>query len=280
MIHRTRYSVTRPCITTTWIASALILIAATLRAQQPDPTLVRFETRLLAGVTALGSFDSYSAGIPMVFAPLCNRLEAGSGFGYGGGLMMEYLVNPALSLTVHARYASYPGDFSRVEMIGKSLNEEGEIDGYTGVKIPSRIQYEALEADVMLKWGGPIASGKRVRAGVAIGTSLSLPVEATMSQEHVLEFFDTDGTLVTSRSFEEQTGEELRRRTLADHQDMPRMRWQRYGLRTGVFLDYELGAGVYMTPGFYADFPLSNFTDYDWGALSLYQLQVDVAIGI
>lgn len=260
--------------------SILMLGSLPTFAQAPDPTRTRFETRLLAGASLGGSFNSYTRGIPMVYTPICNRLEAGSGFGYNGGLVLEYLLSPALSLTMRARYGNYPASFNRVEPIGKTTITEDGAEGYVVVDIASQIHYEALEADCMLKWGGAISSGRRVRAGVAVGASATYPIEATMSQEHILKFYDLNGEVLTQRSLEEQSGEELRRRTLADGEDMPRMKWQRYGLRTGLFLDYELGAGVYMTPGLYADFPLTTFTDFQWGSLGLYQLQIDLTVGI
>lgn len=275
MIHFDRYSVTLFSL-----IPALLLTGFALFAQTPDPTRTRFETQLLAGVSVGGSLDSYTRGIPMVYAPICNRLEAGSGFGYNGGVVLEYLLNPALSLTMRTRYGSYPASFNRVEPIGKTTVEEDGTEGYIVVDIASEIDYRVLEADCMLKWGGAIGSGRRVRAGVAFGGSATYPIAGTMSQEHILKFYDVHGEVLTQRSLEEQSGEELRRRTLADREEMPRMKWQRYGLRSGVFLDYELGAGVYMTPGFYADFPLTTFSDFRWGSLSLYQLQVDLTVGI
>lgn len=268
------------CFAWSVLTSVLFLTAVSAFGQAPDPTRIRFDTQLLAGVTLGGSLNSYTRGIPMVYTPICNRLEAGSGFGFSGGLVLEYLLSPSLSLTMRTRYGNYPASFNRIEPIGKTTVEEDGEDGYIVVDIASQIDYEALEADVMLKWGGSIASARRVRAGVAFGGSATYPISGTMSQEHILKFYDASGEVLTQRSLEEQSGEELRRRTLADKEEMSRMKWQRYGLRAGVFLDYELGAGVYMTPGFYADFPLTTFTDFRWGSLGLYQLQVDLTVGI
>lgn len=275
MIHSNRYSAALVLLTT-----VLLLFASLASAQAPDPTRSRFETQFLAGVTVAASLDSYTRGIPMVYTPICNRLESGSGFGYTGGIVLEYLLNPSLSLTVRARYGNYPANFNRVEPIGKTTVEEDGAEGYIVVDIASEIEYEALEADVMLKWGGSIGGARRTRAGLAFGGTATYPIAASMSQEHILKFYNTYGEVLTQRSLEEQSGDELRRRTLADKEEMPRMKWQRYGLRTGLFLDYELGAGVYMTPGFYADIPLTTLSDFQWGSLGLFQLQLDLTFGI
>ena len=101
-----------------------------------------------------------------------------------------------------------------------------------------------------------------------------------MSQDHTLEVYRTGGEFLTQRDLEVFGGEEISRKGLTDEQEMTRMKDVHYGLRTGVFLNYDLGAGVYLTPGLSADLPLTTFTDFDWGSLTRYGLQVDLVFGI
>ena len=253
---------------------------------QPLPrTPVRFEperveTRFLVGASLGGTLNTYSAGIPMVYAPICNNLEAGTGVGYSGGLTFDYLLNRSLSLSLHTRYGSYPGDFERIQPIGGVETGVESQPGYLVVRINSAIDYQVLGADLMVKWTSESLRSARYKVGFAAGPSIALPITGTMTQNHRLEVYDGNGSEITRRDLVENQGKALRERQLAGDVQMERMKWQRYGLRAGMFLNLDVGSGVYVTPGFYADLPLVNFTDSRWGALNLYEFQVDLMFGI
>ena len=246
----------------------------------PLPTESRIETRFLAGISVNGSLAEYSNGIPMVYRPICNHLEAGSGLGYSAGITTEYLLSRSLSLSLNARYGSHPASFKRAELVGRTILNTGEDPGVLIVNINSDIEYESIETDLVLKWTIGEMSGGRNGLGIAFGPTFSVPLKGTMSQQHVLEVYRTDGELLTQRDLDIYGGEEISHRVLTEDQEMTRMNDLHYGLRTGLFLNYDLGAGVYLTPGFYADLPLNTFTDFDWGSLTRYGLQVDLMFGI
>ncbi len=240
----------------------------------------RLDTRVLAGVSVAGALDDYSGGIPMVYSPLCNRLEAGSGFGFSGGLAVDYLLSRSLSLSLHARYGSYPGTFERIQPVGAVETGAEDQSGYLVVRINSEIDYQVLGADLLLKWSFADLNASQNQLGLAIGPSVMYPIKGTMTQDHVLEVYDTHGEPLTRRDLIENQGKALREVELAGDVEIEDIRWQRYGLRTGLYMNLSVGAGVYVTPGLYADLPFSNFSDYRWGAISLYEFQVDLKIGL
>ena len=268
---------------------ALVVLIVSVPAQssaQPMPRTPvtfeepRLETRFLAGVSASGSWNSYSGGIPMVYSPICNHLENGSGVGYSGGVAFDYLLSRSLGLSFHAGYGSFPGSFQRLQPIGAvETGLEGE-PGYLVIRIDSEIDYEVLRADLLLKWYPAYLGDNETRLGVAIGPSLALPIKGTMTQNHTVEVYSTDGGPLTHGDIASNQKKAIREKELAGDVEMERMRWQRYGVRSGMFLSLDMGSGVYVTPGFYMDLPLSNFSDFRWGSLSLYELQLDVMIGI
>jgi hypothetical protein len=235
----------------------------------------RSQTRLLAGVSLGGSFGSYSRGIPMIYTPICNRLEEGAGVGYGFGLTAEYLLSPSLSLRAHGRYAAHPAGFAREEAVG-STRLEGGGSGTVIVRIDSRIAYNAVEADLLLSWM-PATLGS-TRVGGAVGPWIGMPITGTMSQEHVMEIHAQEGGLLMTR--DNSYRGEVWRKTLADQEDMTRMRSLQYGVRAGLQLEHRVADGVYITPGLYADLPLTTFTDYPWGSLTSYSLSVDLMVGL
>ncbi|MGE3800242.1 MAG: hypothetical protein AB7H80_04415 [Candidatus Kapaibacterium sp.] len=269
------------CLLCTLSASAQIFPN---RTGQPPPLPTsqsqRIETRFLAGVSLSGSLAEYSNGIPMVYTPICNHLEAGSGLGYAAGITTEYLLSRSLSLSLNARYGSHPGSFERAEVVGTTTVRTGEEPGFLLVRINSDIAYEAIETDLLLKWTAGEMRGGRNGLGFAIGPTLSVPLKGTMTQNHTLEVYRTGGEFLTRRDLEVFGGEEVSHRNLTEGEEMTRMKDVHYGLRTGLFLNYDLGAGVYVTPGLYADLPLTSFTDFDWGSLTRYGLQVDLMFGI
>lgn len=240
----------------------------------------RIETRFLAGVSMSGTLSTYSAGIPMVYAPICNNLEAGEGLGFSGGLALDYLFNRSLSLSLHTRYGSYPGDFERIQPIGGVETGLDNQPGFLVVRINSAIDYQVLGADLMLKWTSESLRSTRYQVGFAVGPSVSFPITGTMTQTHRLEVYDINGDEITRRDLVENQGKALRERELAGDVEMESMRWQRYAVRAGMFMNLDIGSGVYVTPGFYADLPLVNFADSRWGALNLYEFQVDLMFGI
>ena len=183
----------------------------------------RFETRFLAGIGLGGSLGQFSGGIPMVYRPICNHLEEGSGVGYSAGVTGEYLLSRSLSLSINARYGSQPGSFERLEPVGSTrLQTDGEI-GHVVVRINSAIDYQAIQTDLLLKWTAGHFKGSRNGAGVAIGPSISLPLKGTMTQEHLLEVFNTGGEFLTQRDLDTYGGEEISSKTLTEEQEMTRM---------------------------------------------------------
>lgn len=233
------------------------------------------ETRLFAGVTLGGSLGSYSRGIPMIYTPICNRLEDGGGLGYSVGVAAEYILSRSLSLRAHGRYAAHPASFAREETVGSTRLEEG-VSGTVVVRIDSRIDYDAVEADLLLSWMPAVIGGTRV--GGAIGPWIGVPVAGTMSQEHAMEIYSVEGAIVMTR--DNSYRGEVWRKTLADQEEITRMRSLQYGLRAGLQLEHRIARGVYITPGLYADLPLTTFTDYPWGSLTSYNLSVDLTVGL
>lgn len=240
----------------------------------------RLQTRFLAGVVLSGTADDYTAGIPMVYAPICNHLQAGSGWGYSAGLTFDYLLNREWSLSLQTRYGRYPGSFQRLEPIGTSYVGDGDNPNYVVITIDSDIQLDVLGADLLVKWSPSTVGSSQTRFGLAAGPSFDVPVVGKMSQRHTMTVYDADGEFVTNREIATTDGEKIRERELATDVDMDRLKGYRAGIRTGAYLSFSLGSGAYLTPGLYADLPMTTMTDFRWGSLSTYECQVELSIGL
>ena len=238
------------------------------------------QTRLLGGITVAGNYNGYSRGIPMVYTPICNHLDAGEGFGYGVGLNASYLLGPDLRLTGHLRYASHPGSFEIFQMLGRAWTKDGDEMGHVTIRIASEVDYRALESDLMLMWSVGRFSQDRATLGLGIGPWVAWRLRATMSQEHDMEIYSSDGEFLTERDVSFFGGEDVVRTTLADDLEMTRARELQYGVRLGSSVEYHLGRGLYLTPGLFVDIAATSMTDFNWGELTTWSLQTDLSIGL
>ena len=237
------------------------------------------QTRLLGGITVAGNYNGYSRGIPMVYTPICNHLDAGAGFGYGVGLNASYLLGSDLRLTGHLRYTSHPGSFELFQVIGRAWGKDDEM-GFVTIRIGSEIDYRALESDLMLMWNVGRFSQDRATLGLGIGPYAAWTLRAAMSQEHVMEIYSSDGEFLTERDVSNFGGEDVVRTSLADDLEMPRAREFQYGLRLGASVEYHLGKGLYLTPGMFVDIAALPMTDFNWGELTAWSLQTDLSVGL
>lgn len=239
------------------------------------------QTRFLGGVSLAGTLNAFSRGIPMVYTPICNHLEAGTGLGYSLGLHGTWLASPDWSVTVHGRYANHVGTFERFQVIGRSWGgRNGEEPGFVTIRIDSEIDYAAVEGDLMFTWMPATSDVAGLRFGLTAGPWVGVPVSSTMTQDHVMEVYNAEGAFLTERDVKTFGGEELHRSTLADGLDIERTRPLQYGLKLGTVANYHLGNGVYLAPAFTVDLPVLSLTDFRWGTLTTWSLGADLSIGL
>lgn len=247
----------------------------------PDVSVARMEqTRFLGGVSLAGNLTTYSRGIPMVFTPICNHLDPGSGFGYAVGLTGSYLLGPDLRLVSHLRYASHPGSFERFQAIGRTWAGGDGRQKQVTIRIDSEIDYRALEADLMLSWRVGEIGRSGTGLALEIGPWSAWRLVGTMSQEHVMEIYSMQGEYLSERDVTYFGGEEINRSDLASDAEMTRARDLQYGLRLGTSIDRHLGAGIYLRPGLYVDIAATSMTDFDWGTATTWSLQTDLVVGL
>jgi hypothetical protein len=238
------------------------------------------ETRFLGGISGSGIYNAYSRGIPMVYTPICNHLDAGAGFGYAFGLNASYLLGPDLRLTGHVRYASHPGSFEIFQVIGRAWGGNEEMMGFVTIRIGSDVEFRALESDLMLMWNVGRFNQDRSILRLGIGPYAAWKLRATMSQEHVMEIYSIDGEFLTERDVSTFGGEDVVHTNLAKDLEMTRARRLQYGLRLGASVEYHLGNGLYVTPGMFVDIAAIPMTDFNWGELTSWSLQTDLSIGL
>ncbi len=239
------------------------------------------QTRLLGGISLATNLNAFSRGIPMVYTPICNHLEAGTGLGYSLGLHATWLTSPEWSVTLHGKYAYHGGTFERFQVIGRSWAARGgEEPGFVTIRIDSDIDYAALEGDLMFTWMPATSNVGGLRLGLTGGPWVGVPVSSTMSQDHVMEVYNAEGEFLTERDVKTFGGEEIHRSNLADGQDMERTRSLQYGLKLGAIANYHLGRGVYLAPAFTVDLPVESLTDFRWGSLTTWSLGADLSVGL
>jgi hypothetical protein len=234
--------------------------------------------RLLVGPRMGINRNYHSGGFRVLQGAECPKFQAGTGWGYLGGITAEFAVGTTWSIVPAVTYESRPGYFrEELPQAAVLLEGSGGIPVNQSISTSSTITYRIVEIEAMYKQD-LVSLGKSFRLSVTAGPVGSVIMGGTISQFQDLNEPENARFLPVQR----EDGSMIplshngRRFTFSDNADIPGRNAVRFSLKAG--LQAELGLfhnKLIMYPGIFYDYGLSHVTSLENWNLNTLLFQID-----
>lgn len=253
-----------------------IVLHATVNADELDNPLDPRPRRvhLLIGPRVGLNRNYHTGGFHTIEGASCPKFTSGSGWGFLGGLTVEYIPGDgAWSIVPAVTFETRPGSFKqRLPDVLVLLESDPALQTITST---SEVSYRLASVEVMYKqeiWH----PGKSFRLSVTAGPVAGMVLGGTITQYNDLVLptnarFSPEAVPAGARL--DETG---RRMTLADNLDIPGMNAVRVSLKGGLQAEVPLfNNKVLMYPALLYDFGLTRVTRLENWSLNSMLFQVD-----